>query len=313
MKLREYDQVRTREGTVWVVHGVVGERFVCRPKYVPDALCGRIRIGPVVYARLHSPLFVRLPRRYDRLLRPYEQYRLASNVPTNFHLVGAGDILEVKSATMTPPDGGTLVARSALDLCNRIMRCCAIPQYALGVTGSVALGIDMAGVSDIDVVIYGNYFYRRFRRHIHSLERFGLRLRDERDWERFFTTHAVQSSHTRGTIMQRTLARYDQGLYRGIPHTIFVARPELRRFRETQERLDRMSFAGRVIDAEEAYYYPAVLKLTGSAGPRTVESYDRVDQWGFPHGGRVIADGLSDGRTLVVLPGKGSLRELPPT
>lgn len=312
MKLCEYDQIRTEDGTLWVVHGAFGERFVCRPKYVPDSLHGGIRIGAAVYARLSSPLFAGLPQQYDGLFRRYEEYRPVRSVPTNLYLIGASDIADVMSAMAVPTTGRGPVARAAHDLRERITQCCAIPPQVLGVTGSVALGSDLAGLSDIDIVIYGRQFYERLCRSIRSLECFGLRLRDQCGWEQFFVGREVRSYHSHAVIVQRALARFDQGLYRGVPYTIFVARPELRQFRESQERCDDRSFHGTVSDAEEAYYYPVVLKLANSAGLCTVESYDRVDRWGFPCGGEAVADGLGDSEAIVVIPGRGSLTMLHP-
>lgn len=141
----------------------------------------------------------------------------------------------------------------------------AVPQHALGLTGSLLFGGEIEDFSDIDLVVYGSEHYLALTDHLRRQTSSAVRFRTIREWKEFHDRYAVRSNLTREEFARHMANKADQIYFDNISVSIFAVRTypadfeHLGRFPwESTGSLQPHCVTGTVLDISESMFLPAV-------------------------------------------------------
>jgi predicted nucleotidyltransferase len=162
MKAREGDLIETEENLIFDVKGLVhpANRIIAFIRYFPDEKGKRAR-GGKQFGKVYS-----LPRRYDLLKERFAEYLVFDpvfeetlcEVPVDKvkkHYRPIDKLQEMRSSN----DMDSLQEK-ALRFADLLEEAAGIPSNALGISGSVLVGLHNLQ-SDIDLVVYGSVICRK--------------------------------------------------------------------------------------------------------------------------------------------------------
>ena len=335
---KDRDFLETPEGLLFCVVGYLHPpgRSVAYLKYTP-AGAGKWARGDVAYRRELPYYHVRHVRRtltwleaeHPRYLwtDPATGLRF-SHVPEDAvvrHYVPEQRLAEIVAS---PADS---LERETRDLATLLARTARVPIEAMGVSGSILLGLHNPAFSDIDLLVYGADHARRLRAVIDGLASEGLvPLPDERR-AKWRAETAARFGLTPEVVADLDARRWHYRLFRGryvslhatrAPHEIREGYGDRR-----YTPLGRAVVEARVTDASEAMFLPAVYRVAdarwheGTPGPlEEIVAFEGVFGNAAETGEVIVAEGHLEvergdgGRRLVVgsgfLPDGGSLHVL---
>jgi len=156
MKTREGDLIENKEGIVFDVKGLVHppDRIVAFPRYFPEKKGERKRAG-TAYGKVYS-----LSKRHAFLKERHPHYLVHDSVfgemlcevpieDTKMHYNPVEKLQQLHASRDLDP-----VENDALQLAMLLKENAKIPRSAIGLSGSVLVGLHGAG-SDIDPIVYG--------------------------------------------------------------------------------------------------------------------------------------------------------------
>jgi predicted nucleotidyltransferase len=334
---KDRDFLETPEGLLFCVVGYLHPpgRSVAYLKYTP-ADAGKWARGDVAYRRELPYYHVRHVRRtltwleaeHPRYLwtDPATGLRF-SHVPQDAvvrHYVPEQRLAEIVTR---PADA---LERETRDLATLLVKAADVPLEALGVSGSILLGLHNPAFSDIDLLVYGADHARRLRAVIDSLVDEGLAPLPEECRAKWRAETAVRFGLEPEVVADLDARRWHYRLFRGRYLSLHPTRAEHEIREAYGERrytpLGRAMVEARVTDASEAMFLPAVYRVAdvrwreGTPGPLgEIVAFEGVFGSAAEAGERVLAEGHLEaerggGRRLVVgsgfLPDGGSLRVL---
>jgi len=320
---KDRDFLETPEGLLFCVVGYLHPpgRYVAYLKYTP-AGTGKWARGDVAYRRELPYYHVRHVRRtLEWLETAHPRYLWTdpatglrfSHVPEEAvarHYVPERRLAEIVASPADSLEGETR------DLAMLLARAVDVPMEALGVSGSILLGLHNPAFSDIDLLVYGADRARRLRAVIDGLagERL-VRLPGDRR-ARWRAETAARFGLDPEAVADLDARRWHYRLFRGRYVSLHPTRAE-HEIREAYGQrqytpLGRAVVEARVTDASEAMFLPAVYRVTdvrwreGGPGPLDeIVSYEGVFGSAAEAGERVLATGhleaeRAGGRRLVV-------------
>lgn len=305
MNLREYDQCMTRDGILWVVHGIFRDAYVCRPKYIPGKT-GNFILSGTWYKRLHSPIFRRIKE--QKVFSTYDNIPISPQLFKNLYLITEGMIGEVYHSTKEIV-ARTRTANICNTLVNEIITRAGVQSKDIGVTGSISLGVEKDGIADIDLVLYGYKAFQLFCSFVHS-GKSGVSLRRKNEWKDYHTSHGIISKIDRASFSAVMAQRVDQGYYQNIPYTIFVARRKIGTFLVKNGTYSPQQVCGDVGTVTNTMYYPSRIAVSTLGRRVLIESWDRVDKDRWRIGDRLRAVGYGNKDHLIIVPGKGRVERV---
>jgi uncharacterized protein len=334
---KDRDFLETPEGLLFCVVGYLHPpgRYVAYLKYAP-AYTGKWARGDVAYRRQLPYYHVRHVRRtLEWLEAAHPRYLWTdpatglrfSHVPEDAvarHYVPERRLAEIVASPADSLEGETR------DLAMLLARARDLPIEALGVSGSILLGLHNPAFSDIDLLVYGADRVRRLRAVIDGLASEGLvRLPDDRraQWR---AETAARFGLDPEVVADLDARRWHYRLFGGRYVSLHPTRAEGEIHEAYGERqytpLGRAVVEARVTDASEAMFLPAGYRVTdvrwleGEPGPlEEIVSYEGVFGSVAEAGERVLATGhleaeRAGSRRLVVgsgfLPDGGSLHAI---
>jgi uncharacterized protein len=157
MKAREGDLVETSEGLIFDVKGLVhpSDRIIAFVRYFPDEK-GERRKDAAAYSKVYS-----LSKRYKLLRERFPKYlvyepifdEMLCEVPTialKKHYEPVERLQELRSS-----QGLDVLEKKALQLAESLKENANIPWKAIGISGSILIGLHTMN-SDVDPVVYGS-------------------------------------------------------------------------------------------------------------------------------------------------------------
>ena len=332
---KDRDFVETVEGLFFCLVGYLHPpgRYAAYLKYTP-AHAGKWARGDVAYRRELPYYHVRHVRRtLEWLEAEHPRYLWTdpatglrfSHVPVDWvarYYVPEHRLAEIVANPADP------LERETRDLATLLAGAAGLPLEALGVSGSILLGLHNPAFSDIDFLVYGADSARRLRAVIDGLEGEGLvRLPEGRraQWRAETSTRFGLDGDAVANLEAR---RWHYRLFRGryvsfhpthADHEIREAYGDRR-----YTPLGRAVAEARVTDAGEAMFLPAVYRVAdvrwheGGPGPlEEIVAFEGLYCNAADAGERIVVTGhleadRAGGRRLVVgsgfLPDGGSLR-----
>jgi predicted nucleotidyltransferase len=334
---KDRDFVETHEGLLFCVVGYVHppDRLVAYLKYTP-AGAGKWARGEVAYRRELPYYHVRHVRRtLEWLEAEHPRYLWTdpatglrfSHVPRDavaHHYVPERRLAEILA---TPADA---LERETRDLTTLLARSAGVPLDALGISGSILLGLHNPAFSDIDLLIYGAEHARRLRAVIDGLESEGLVPLPAARRVAWREETAARFGLAPDAMADLDARRWHYRLFRGRYVSLHPTRADEEIREGYGDRryapLGRAVVEARVTDAGEAMFLPAVYRvadvrwLEGPPGPLDeVVSFEGLYCDAAESGERILVTGHLEaeqvgGRRLVVgsgfLPDGGTLRVL---
>jgi hypothetical protein len=334
---RDRDFLETQEGLLFCVVGYLHPpgRYVAYLKYTP-ADVGKWARGDVAYRRELPYYHVRHVRRtLEWLEEAHPRYLWTdpatglrfSHVPEDAvvrHYVPERRLAEIVASPADSLEGETR------DLAMLLARAGGLPIEALGVSGSILLGLHNPAFSDIDLLVYGADHAHRLRTVIEGLASEGLvRLPEDRraQWR---AETAARFGLAPEAVADLDARRWHYRLFHGRYVSLHPTRAEHEIREAYGDRrytpLGRAVVEARVTDASEAMFLPAVYRIAetrwreGGPGPlEEIVSYEGVFGSAAETGECVLATGhleaeQAGGRRLVVgsgfLPDGGSLHAI---
>jgi uncharacterized protein len=277
--------LETHGGLIFTVKGLVHPpgRFVAYLRYAPDATGGREREGRR-YRRVGS--FEEQRSVLEAQPGPYLAYDSAAGAALQG--VPRGDVRHVhdpcrRLRELVAHGPSDAVEEQALALAERVREAAGLPHDALGVTGSLLVGLQ-APDSDVDLVVYGDAWCRAAHDALRGLlaER-GSGLRRPRGGEltELHAAHLVETPLAAADFERMQAGKVNEGSFGGRSFFVrFVKRPheiDERYGEPAYEPLGAAVVAARVTDAADAPFTPCrygvgdVTILEGAAAPRLRE------------------------------------------
>jgi predicted nucleotidyltransferase len=143
----------------------------------------------------------------------------------------------------------------------------ALPGVPVGAAGSVLLGAEVPGVSDIDLVIGGGHHYRALRELILSDRVLGLKCLRADEWIDFYSKYRVICGFDAAEFARHEVSKALQFTYCGIPVSSFFIGSDQPKRREDGAHVGPPDYqmTGVVTDASRSMYLPGMLEVaTGS-------------------------------------------------
>jgi len=320
---KDRDFLETPEGLLFCVVGYLHPpgRTVAYLKYTP-ASAGKWARGDVAYRRELPYYHVRHVRRTLEWLETEHPRYLWTDPATGLRFSHVPDaavvrhyVPEQRLAEIVACPGDSL-EHETRDLAALLAKAAGISVNAMGVSGSILLGLHNPTFSDIDLLVYGADHARRLREVIDGLTSEGLvPLPDDR---RATWRAEIASRFELGpdVVADLDARRWHYRLFRGR----YVSLHPTRAAREIHEvhgdrrytPLGRAVVEARVIDASEALFLPAVYRVAdprwreGIPGPlEEIVAFEGVFGGAAEAGEVVLAEGhleveRNGGRRLVV-------------
>lgn len=195
------------DNILWLIHGKVGKKLLCRPKYLDVSGCAE---------RLHSPIFHCSPLR-TRFMK-YDP----SGIYEGLYLLDESDVQDYRLFTDTflvNTETAVKAKMAVEELKNQ-----GIDSQRLGVIGSVLWGKAIDGFSDINLAIQGDQEYVGYLNCCSKL--FGFRFRGEDDWSNFYRQYGVKDISLESFI-EMSKSNFQQGFFENIPFSLFHIRDVL--------------------------------------------------------------------------------------
>jgi len=270
--------VETGDGLIFTVKGLVHppDGTVAYLRYVPDVAGDRWRRGQR-YRRL-SGLAVQLA---ELRARGLDYVADDPALGPAVQVVPRADIRVVhdpreRLARLAARGPGGSLEKAAVELCRLVAASAGVPDEALGVTGSLLLGLQNAG-SDLDIVVYGAEECRAVHGALQQLMReCGPRLQPptSSDLASIAAAHRVDTPISDADFARLQARKVNEGRFDGRAFFVrFVRRPDEVRERYADpvyEPLGGATIRGRVKDASEALFTPCryvVGDVTCEEGP----------------------------------------------
>lgn len=261
--------METRDDLLFTVKGLVHppSRIVAYLRYVPDERGSRKR-GGKRYRRVYRF------EEQEELLRarwpgyiidePMFGVRLQAVPADAVHLVRDPRSYLQHLVKRGPADA---LEDTALHLVSLVRRAAGIRSSALGLSGSMLLGLHTTS-SDIDLVVYGELESRA----VH--EALGCLLQDElspvsrpndKELESIYEMHSVETPLSFADFARAQIRKVNEGSYAGWPYFVrFVKLPEQVADRYGNPRYESLGLAtirARVLDDAEAIFTPSSYKV----------------------------------------------------
>jgi hypothetical protein len=334
---KDRDFVETTEGLIFCVVGYVHPpgRYAAYLKYTP-AGAGKWARGDVAYRRELPYYHVRhVHRTLEWLETEHPRYLWTdpatglrfSHVPVD--AVARYHVPERRLAEIVAGPADRLETETR-DLATLLAGAAGLPLEALGVSGSVLLGLHNPDFSDIDLLIYGGESLRRLRAVIDRLEGEGLVPLPEDRRARWRAETSSRFGLDPEWVADLETRRWHYRLFRGRYVSLHATRADDEIREAYGDRryapLGRAVVEARVTDASDAMFLPAVYRVEdvrwheGGPGPlEEIVAFEGLYSGAAETGERVRAVGhleaeRAGGRRLVVgsgfLPDGGSLRVL---
>jgi predicted nucleotidyltransferase len=334
---KDRDFIETVDGLFFCVVGYVHppQRYTAYLKYTP-ASAGKWARGEVAYRRELPYYHVRHVRRTLEWLETAHPEYLWTDPATGlrFSHVPAASVARyyvperrLAEIGVSPADA---LERETRDLATLLGSAAGLPLDALGVSGSILLGLHNPAFSDIDLLVYGADKVRRLRAVIDDLARDGLTGLPEERRAQWRAETAVRFGLEPRVVADLEARRWHYRLFRGRYVSLHPTRAD-HEIREAYgdrrwTSLGRAVVEARVIDADEGMFLPAVYRvadvrwLEGDPGPLDeIVAFEGLYCNAAERGERILVTGhleaeQAGGRRLVVgsgfLPDGGSLRVL---
>ena len=334
---RDRDFLETTEGLLFCVVGYVHPpgRYTAYLKYTPASV-GKWARGDVAYRRELPYYHVRhvrqtlawLEAEHPRYLwtDPLTGLRF-SHVPAAAvarHYAPEERLAEIRRDPRDP------LEQETRELATLLAARGDLPAAALGVSGSILLGLHNPAFSDVDLLVYGAEHVRRLRRVIDALDADGLTPLPEDRRARWRADTADRFGLDADAVADLDARRWHYRLFRGRYVSLHPTRADAEIRESYGDRrytpIGRAVAEARVVDAGEALFLPAVYRvddvrwLEGGSGPLDeVVSFEGLYCGAAESGERIRVVGHLEaeqrgGRRLVVgsgfLPDGGSLRVL---
>ncbi len=143
-----------------------------------------------------------------------------------------------------------------------------VPQDALGVTGSLLPGFQQAS-SDIDLVIYDADIFQQTRRSIDSLIAQGqFQDLSMHDWLEAYARRGCELSFAEYCWHEKR--KRNKFIFHGRKVDISLVTPSVETQDQTFRKLGPRCIQAQVLNAEQAFHYPAVYSLALSDIPQLV-------------------------------------------
>jgi hypothetical protein len=336
---KDRDFVETTEGLIFCVVGYVHPpgRYAAYLKYTP-AGAGKWARGDVAYRRELPYYHVRHVRRTLEWLEAEHPRYLWTDPATGLRFshvpadaVARYYVPEQRLAEIVAGPADRLEEETR-DLALLLARAAAVPLEALGVSGSVLLGLHNPDFSDIDLLVYGAESVRRLRAVVDRLGSEGLVPLPEERRARWRAETAFRFGLDGEWVAELETRRWHYRLFRGRYVSLHATRADDEIREAYGDRryapLGRAVVEARVTDASEAMFLPAVYRVEDvrwhEGGPGSLEeivAFEGLYSGAAETGERIRAIGhleaeRAGGRRLVVgsgfLPDGGSLRVLAP-
>ncbi len=268
--------VETRDGMIFTVKGVIHPPggVIAYLRYVPDPTGDRER-GGRRYRRVYAAGEREATLRAHGLT--YSALDPALGVPVETVPWSEVEVVHdprERLARLRITGADDPLTASAVRLCDLLAGAAGVPPAALGLTGSLLFGLQLAS-SDVDLVVYGE----REGRAVHgALTRLvddgasGLERPGAADLAAIHAQHRADTPLAAADFARHQAAKVNEGGFRGRPYFVrFVKLPEEVHERWGEPRYESLGHAlvqARVADAADAIYTPCRYRL---AEPRTVE------------------------------------------
>lgn len=234
--LHEFAPIITDDDILWLVHGIVDGKLLCRPKYLDFWNL------PV---RLHSPVFC-CEQIQTRFL-PYDR----SGVYAGLYLIGMEDVTEQRIFTDHIP----LNCETARKACSFLesMRSRGLPSDDTGVIGSLLWGRAIDGFSDINLAIRGDQTYQHYMEICLRLP--DIHFRNEEAWRDFYHRYSV-TGVSEDRFVKLSNSNFQQGMISNIPFSLFHIRQKLPEYDTMHENSRYAELVGEFIskDASQGYF-----------------------------------------------------------
>ncbi|MBN1568466.1 MAG: hypothetical protein JXA73_11525 [Acidobacteria bacterium] len=212
--------LETHEGLLFAVKGLQhpADRFIAVLRYVPDSGKGdRKRLGKA-YRRLYH-----FADQEEYLRTSYPQYLAFDPIfKTTLQSVPKSSILRIydprrrlQDLASTPPESA--IEKDALDLLLLLRKEAQIPLSALGITGSLLIGLHNEH-SDLDVVVVGSEHcvkvYQALRRMLDTQSSYGLSRLDSEGIKELFAQRVADTYMPLDEFAKLEKRKVNQGRYR---------------------------------------------------------------------------------------------------
>jgi len=172
----------------------------------------------------------------------------------------------------------------AAELATLISSRAGVPRSALGVTGSLLIGIHRPEFSDVDLVVYGWSNALKVREAVKEMFSEGTISRVSGAKLEELVERRVRVFHlSREEALEVTRRRWNRGVFKGRDFSIHPVKVEdevKERFEDRRCRgLGLVEVAARVVDASEALFMPATYRVSEVEvleGPREAEGVQEV-------------------------------------
>lgn len=234
--LHELASIITDDDILWLVHGRIGEKLLCRPKYL------NVRHKPM---RLYSPIF-----RCEPIQTRFPRYD-SSGIYAGLYLIEDSNVIEHRVFT-DPMPLNCETSQKAHELLKALHNCGLMPN-STGVIGSLLWGKAIDGFSDINLAIQGNQAYLRYLENCCSLPE--VHFRSEAQWRSFYHRYCV-SGISEDRFVELSRNNFQQGMIRDIPFSIFHIRQELPEYDSMCGNSCTVSLVGEFLseDASPGYF-----------------------------------------------------------
>ena len=296
---KEYDLIVTKDNYIWVVHGVCGRYLVCRLKYVPDSQKGNVLIRNMYYRRLHSPLFKNNYLQFD--MHDYSLLDIHNKVFHGLFCINTNFIIEHYSVLENSCNKNTITAKVGKELLHVISDEAKINVNMIGFTGSLLLGCEQDGYSDIDIVIYGRNNYDNFQNWatLNNIEKLSYRTQEE--WLDFYNHFSVSSDIQKNEFSQLMRNNFYQGTYDGILFSIFVGRNDLMEY-DRLEEISRIQIGGTIVENHLSHYFPYQYGFMSEGKYYNLQSWRRIDRNRFSIGDEIEIQGFKTSGSICLIP-----------
>lgn len=293
-KPKDRDFIRTREGMFFCVTGYLHPpgRYTAYLKYSPTA-AGKWADDQTAYRRELDYYHVRnvaktirhLERRYPHYVHrcPARGFRF-SMVPEAYVAQYYTPETRLRAILETPVDALEEEVRA---LATEIAACAHVPPTALGVTGSILIGLHNPDFSDIDLTVYGLGNARKVRQALLAGRSARIRRLDETFIARWSAGIADRFPLSEAEARHFARRRWNYGTFEGRYFSLHPIRSDA----EITERYGDHRYRGQgaahiratVVDAGEALFMPAVYRVADvrrlhgdqeALGVREIVSYE---------------------------------------
>lgn len=298
----ELDTVITNDNVIWLVHGKIGNDLVVRPKYIPDD-SATIKINHFCYKRLFSPIFdfdVREP-----VLLRYRKYD-KTGLYCNLFLLDSNEIVKVIKPTFNISFPDSLLDKVANSFVENIKQVCDCSEESVGICGSLALGSEIDGYSDINIRIKGEKNIQKFIEKGMTIP--NVHYRDKTELFTFYYKYDVRKPDI-NQFIQLSLTSRTQGFVEGIPFSIFPVHENLPVFEMIKRRYASIKVQGQFVRSERLYEgFPMRGNLVTCDKVFKVIVWDRFFCKSIKESCKVEIEGLISDDLIVVKPKENGIR-----